>query len=610
MIKFVLMKIILTISLLSLRLSFAQLSQVAVITNPEIGPENNAKNLIEIVDDINRRKNVLFTAVIGNITAGGKIDEFVWAQEILDGLTVPYFVIGGEKDYYLSETPGYEMELIWGDDKNLFIADNFSIICLNTILPGFRNNKHLSAETITWLNENFSSLQDKNVFVLSYFPLSSTDNSRIFYEAAFNHNLFSIVGKVISSDKDSRSIEGLYQNRKDGWGYYLVSAKGDSLYLQKMLSSEIKKKTKPETIRLKFTPSFLYESREPDKYLFPGKTFWTVKLKSSINFSPGVKSGKIFAANKNGQVICLNKYGKEEWRYESGQRINYAPIADTNLLLTSTTEGDILTIDLTTGSPFQVIGTGDNISSGIALIDIEESGIRTKGIAAGTEFGNLYCYNLLSLEPIWTKELTSGSIVPPIIFSGNKIFYRNNEGMLYCRSAASGSLIWQYAAGFLSRQNRSSLPEKDILVKDNDIYLTDDAGSLFCIDALLGTKKWELRNIKGNGLIRLYKQGLALSTINNKIVIVSPVAGKVVKEYILPSDLQNHSITDLTVIDEKLVTGFSNGWVCRTDSNGQTKKIFRGGYAPVISILNFEGSCLITDYDGSITLLNITDNPE
>ena len=80
----------------------AQPNYTAFITDPQIGPDANADKLIEVVDDINKRENISLVVVMGNITANGKFDEFLWAQEILDELSVSYIVIGGEKDYLQS----------------------------------------------------------------------------------------------------------------------------------------------------------------------------------------------------------------------------------------------------------------------------------------------------------------------------------------------------------------------------------------------------------------------------------------------------------------------------------------------------------------------------
>ena len=93
------LKFSLFLLLLNVSISYSQVNYTAVITEPQIGLQENANNLIKVVDDINKRENVKHVIVLGNITANGKFDEFIWAQEILDGLNVPYFVVGGEKDY-------------------------------------------------------------------------------------------------------------------------------------------------------------------------------------------------------------------------------------------------------------------------------------------------------------------------------------------------------------------------------------------------------------------------------------------------------------------------------------------------------------------------------
>jgi len=112
-----------------------QKSFTAIITNPQIGAEENDKKLIDIVNDINVRDSISFVVVMGNITANGKFDEFLWTQEILDGLTAPYNVIGGAMDYFLSEGKGNEISLLWGDDKFFHYVNKDVFIGLNTFNP-------------------------------------------------------------------------------------------------------------------------------------------------------------------------------------------------------------------------------------------------------------------------------------------------------------------------------------------------------------------------------------------------------------------------------------------------------------------------------------------
>ena len=277
-IKFAVMKLLIPILLLSLHLSFAQGNYIAVITNPEIGPQNNAMNLIGVVEDINKRQNIAHVVVLGNITANGKFDEFIWAQEILDELTVPYFVVGGEKDYLLSEGKGSEISLLWGDDKNILNENNYSLVSINTFLPDFPSKKYIDAETVSWLGDNLSNQKISRLLTFSFLPIRTAENSQKFFEMNLNKKVFSFVGRDDKPGKDKSTFEGLYVNRKDGWGYLLVSMDKDSIQIRKILSEEIKKKVKPEIVKTSFAKPVLLESNKPVGFISAGSKLWSVSI--------------------------------------------------------------------------------------------------------------------------------------------------------------------------------------------------------------------------------------------------------------------------------------------------------------------------------------------
>ena len=110
-------------------------------------------------------------------------------------------------------------------------------------------------------------------------------------------------------------------------------------------------------------------------------------------------------------------------------------------------------------------------------------------------------------------------------------------------------------------------------IVDNNLYLIDTAGNLFCVDALLGTVKWNIKNINANGLIRLNnKQDLILPTKNNKVVIVSQKLGQVINEIELPLETSEEAITDLVVIGDNIIVGFSDGWVYKIQAKQKEQK--------------------------------------
>jgi len=611
------MKIILSMFLVYIQFSFAQESNFAVITEPQIGTEANSNNLIEVVEHINKRQDISYVIVLGNITANGKFDEFIWAQEILDGLTVPYSVVGGEKDYFLSEGKGSEISLLWGNDKNIFDNNNYSLVCINSILPEFPNKKYIDAETINWFNNKMSGLQSDNIITFSYYPINLAENNYDFFESILSKNIFLFVSNEDKTGKYKSTFEGLYLTRKDGWGYLLVSTKKETIQITKIFSEEIKKMIKPEVVKFAFTKTLVLESAKPVIFIQPGSVIWSGSMNKVTRELSVYNSDKIYTAFKNGLINCLTTDGTEIWHYETNKRINVSPQIVNDILVVASDDGDIITLNANTGNPHQIIGIGEKIISGVSIIEIEEAGIKTKAVIVGTQYGNLYCYDLFTLDPIWTQQISgineSISVISTIAYSNNKIFFYDNESTLYCLSTKNGMLIWkiQSSSGEWRTSSIISGSQKGnhLTIKNNDLYLVDGAGNLFCVDALLGIPKWNVKNISANGLLRIDGKGsLVLPTRNNKLVFVSAKTAKVTGEIELPIDTKVESLSDLLLIGDQILVGFSDGWVYRIKPKQKTEKFFRSSLAPIVSLTNINGDCLVTDYDGKLTLLNISSN--
>jgi len=279
----------------------------------------------------------------------------------------------------------------------------------------------------------------------------------------------------------------------------------------------------------------------------------------------------------------------------------------------STVDGDILTLNANTGNPYQTIGIGEKITSGISITEIDEAGFKTQALVTGTQYGNIYCYDLITLDPIWTQNLANFgenlSVNSQIAFSNNKIFLLDNEGSLFCLSAVNGMLIWKIPGskgGWKVFSGSVIWGKNNPVAKGNLLYLVDNSGNLFCIDALLGNPKWDLKNIGSIGKIINGKDEFILPTKKNTIAFISLKTGKVTKEIEIPFLNKSESITDILIIGEKIIVGSSDGWVYNIKSRQKVEKLFRMGPAPIVSLQNSDGNCLATDYDGNVTLLNVS----
>ena len=578
----------------------AQPNYTAFITDPQIGIDANAEKLIEVVDDINKRDSISLVVVMGNITANGKFDEFLWAQEILDELSVSYIVIGGEKDYYLSEGKGNEIPLLWGD-KFSAMTDNMLAIGLNTFHPFYSNMKYLDIETKSWLNKLLETNLQENVLVCSYHSIDEVQNeSDDFSQGISGRHVYFIDNKGLKVKNDEVvNFSSLSKNNLNG--YHLINIDEDSIYVSKTeirdSSFALHFKEKKTTL---FYLGFLLENDKEENANFKSST----ELKSSTISTVKVDD-RLFSATQNGKIFCLDENQKELWNYETNSSIYSSPKVEKDLLVVAANEGDLFTINVNNGNVFQVIGIGETITSDIELVDIEFNGMQTKGICFGTAEGNFYCYELYSLELIWWNNGVKEMINSSVATVKRKVIFQDKNGTLYCLSSDNGALLWKWE---VKTKIFNALFKSDIIIKDNTIYLIDYDGDLHCIDGLLGTKKWSLRKLKASGKIKLNnkKNELILHSGNNKIISVSITTGKVIEEFILPEETKDEIATEIEFINGKLVVGFTNGDVYQLAVKEIPRKILWQSDAPIVSLNEINGSILVTDYDGNLTLLDIS----
>ena len=583
--------------LLFCSIAYAQPNYTAIITDPQIGSAANADKLIEVVDDINKRDSISLVVVMGNITANGKFDEFLWAQEILDGLSVPYFVVGGRKDYLLSEGKGNEISLLWGDDKFAAMTDNILAIGLNTCHPFYQNMNYLDIETKNWLNNLLENNLQKNVLVCSYLPFDKIRNKKDdFSKMVSGRHVYFANGKKLDSIYDDNVVFSLLGCTKS-IEYNLIQTNNDSIYLFKTAvnDSSLSLQFSEKKTTLFYVGDIFAVKPEENPFIK-----WTNELLSTT-ISTVNESDKFFATSQKGRISCLDKNQKELWDYETNGSIYSSPIVEKDLVVAATNEGDLFTINANNGNLFQVIGIGETITSDITLVDIEHNGMKTKGICFGTAEGNFYCYELYSLELIWWNNGIKQMINSSVASVKGKVLFQDKKGTLFCLSSDNGALLWKWKA---NTKDFNILFKSDLIIKDNTIYFIDFDGDLHCIDALLGRKNWSIRKIEAKGKIELNekKNEIILHSAKNKILTISLATGKVIKEITLPETIKNEAATDILIANENIYAGFTNGLLFEIKE--RYRFIFKGD-APIVSLNEINGNLLVTDYDGNLTMLEI-----
>jgi hypothetical protein len=402
----------LLLSLLLFQSAFSQDPSIALITNPEIGANGNEQNLLAVVDSINQNPAVSHVVVLGNITSNGVFDEFVWAQEILDGLTVPYSVVGGVNDYSLSEGRGSEISLLWGDEKSFISNNNLSVVCLNTFIPELSDKKFVDVEILDWFVEKIRENKSTHYLTFSYYPLKIAENSFQLFEKVAGNKLYSFVARKDNSIKEKSLSEGFYLNRHSGWGYSIITVRSDSVIIKNFMTANSNKFNSQKTIS-SFASVQADKPKEKVSNISTLNERWSISYNLSTITSSIYSGDKIFNGLKAGKVVCIDRSGKEKWTYQTNGRIYSSPVIENDLILTATNEGDLLSLNANTGSLVHVIGIGETITSEICIFDVEDDGIKTKTVIVGTANGNLYCYDLYTLEPMWINQSANKGTANP-----------------------------------------------------------------------------------------------------------------------------------------------------------------------------------------------------
>jgi outer membrane protein assembly factor BamB len=563
----------------------AQTITTAVVCDPQIGSENGEEFFVKIIEDINNRTDIELFVVLGNITHNGLYEEFLTFESIMSRINIPYRIVIGPNDILLSETRGEEINQMLPENRKSFQSHRSDKLFLQTIPFENSGKGHIPVETI----KLFSPYNSTRRTILIYSIISSNDiDNWIEFQNLFEGQHI-IPFSTFQDDKDKGkqipgeiSFNSLSKNKE--WIYNLIQELPDTISISKI--SE--KLTQPELIEIisirELAAIIFIDSSQIISYL-PGIKIEEPAHNESTTYTPILNSNnRIFSATKKGKIYCHKESGEKLWEYNTSGSIFNSVQIDRDLLIAVTQEGDIYTINVNNGDLFQVLGIGEYISSDINLIELEYNDIRTRGIVFGTTSGNIYCYELYSMEMVWSNYISENSITSKPLILNNNIIFQDGDENYYCVNSDNGVLIWKWNAGI---KQGKSIFRSDFVSNDNSIYISGLDGNIYSIDILLGTINWIKKKENSSGRLHFSssRSSLFVHSTKNKITELNSSKGKVISEINLPDDFNNSLPSAWLEYANGILIGFDNGVVGRVDKNNNFSKIIFTGNAPVISIL-------------------------
>lgn len=164
-----------------------------------------------------------------------------------------------------------------------------------------------------------------------------------------------------------------------------------------------------------------------------GAELWRRQFSSSVTSSVCESEGGVIAGMETGEVLAMNaQTGDLLWSFSSGAPVRSNIMCSQGKILFGNDEGGLFALDnrgRLTGR-FQAEGPiGKNLE------------VFGSTIFFGTEDRYFYALNLAKLKKKWRRSLGGPVRVPPA-GDGRNLFVSCWNGVLYCLSQKSGSVVW------------------------------------------------------------------------------------------------------------------------------------------------------------------------
>jgi len=135
-----------------------------------------AEDLQKAVDEVNSFKDLDFVLVSGDITQKGDSNSLAVAKRILQHLTIPFYIVAGNHDFYwLTSGPNIFKE-VFGNDKFSFTHKGFKFIGFTTTPLNSQGNGFILKQDVDWMALELNKADSEMpVFVITHYPLQTGD---------------------------------------------------------------------------------------------------------------------------------------------------------------------------------------------------------------------------------------------------------------------------------------------------------------------------------------------------------------------------------------------------------------------------------------------------
>jgi len=239
-----------------------------------------------------------------------------------------------------------------------------------------------------------------------------------------------------------------------------------------------------------------------DNYLYAvnaatGKQTWKSR-QGWVSAAPQVVNGMVCVATVTGEFSAIRATtGKVAWRRQTGTPAVFKPdwAVDGGAVILQSTTQPLTVYDAVTGSkgsttfgsPGQFAGGAIGTANGV-LYAVEESSA-------------LFAVRIATATTLWQRYVSSNEsgFFTSIVIIDGAIYITDDSGTLYSLNAANGNSNWTYQAG----ASQLSTP----VAADGIVYVTDDSGILHAITTAGGKRVWTRQTVSSGEIGPAFHRG-------------------------------------------------------------------------------------------------------
>ena len=510
--------------------SFAQLKpfNFAFISDTHIGsPDGKAEvDLQRTVQDINKRTDLDFVVLTGDITELGTDKELTLAKKLLDSIKIKWFIIPGNHDDGWSESGGESFIRTFGSDR--FSFDHNGIRFIGSASGPYvrMSDGHIPKDAMTWMKNILdTTAATMPVIFLNHYPMDNQmDNWYEVIDMFKKRNTMLFLcghghaNKVLNLE-DIPGVMGRSNLRakKEAGGYNFVEVRSDSILFSEVnpVSSTMKQWTAIEIKQRRYDVAKKYPrpDYEVNKSYPNVKTKWTYASEANVISTPAVNNGLVIFGNQKGKLVALSlNTGKTKWRYQTGAAIYSSPASAENKIVFGSTDGYVYCLNNSGKLLWKFKADAAVLGSPV---------IENNIVYIGASDHKFRAIDLLSGKEKWVFNGLDGPVVSTPVLHKDAVVFGAWDTYLYSLDKKTGILNWKWSNG--STVKNYSPAACTPVIHNNVIYIAAPDRYITAIDFSSGKTLWRSNTSSVRESIGISENGNYVygKTMNDTLVAFS-----------------------------------------------------------------------------------------